>query len=151
VEKISARYLVVRDLNGTDTLIPNEQLVTTQVINWSYGDRHIRLKLPVQISYGDDPELAMQLLLQASKANDRVISDPAPAARLMGFGDNGINLELRVWIDDPESGVANVRSDINLAIWRAFKAHSITIPFPQRDLHLKQADLDGAATARQES
>jgi len=141
VEKINARYLVVRDRSGVDTLIPNEELITTQVINWSYGDRHIRLKLPVQISYDDDPELAMQLLLQGAKANDRVITDPAPASRLMGFGDNGIELELRVWIEDPEQGVANVRSDINLAIWRAFKAHGITIPFPQRDLHVKQKDL----------
>ena len=141
VEKINARYLVVRDHSGVDTLIPNEQLITTEVINWSYGDRHIRLKLPVQISYDDDPELAMKLLLGASKVNERVIADPAPAARLMGFGDNGIGLELRVWIEDPELGVANVRSDINLAIWRAFKAHGITIPFPQRDLHVKQTDL----------
>jgi small-conductance mechanosensitive channel len=83
----------------------------------------------------------MQLLLEASSANDRVIDDPAPVVRLMGFGDDGINLELRVWINDPEQGVNNVRSDINLAIWDAFIAHGITIPYPQRDLHVKQSDL----------
>lgn len=141
VEKMGARYLVVRDRDGVDTLIPNEELITTRVINWSYGDRHVRLKLPVQISYGDSPRLAMQLLLEASGANERVIDDPGPVVRLMGFGDDGINLELRVWINDPEQGVNNVRSDINLMIWDAFKTHNITIPYPQRDLHVKQSEL----------
>ena len=141
VEKMGARYLVVRDRDGVDTLIPNEELITTRVINWSYGDRQVRLKLPVQISYGDSPRLAMQLLLEASGVNERVIDDPTPVVRLMGFGDDGINLELRVWINDPEQGVNNVRSDINQAIWDAFKTHNITIPYPQRDLHVKQSEL----------
>jgi small-conductance mechanosensitive channel len=137
VAKMSARYLVVRDLGGVDTLIPNEELITTQVKNWSYGDRHVRVKVPVQISYGDDPEVALALLLEAVAASPRVIDDPPPVAHLLGFGDNGIDLQLSVWIDDPEQGINDVRSAINLAIWRAFKARGITIPFPQRDLHLK--------------
>ncbi len=137
VQKLSARYTVVRDRNGVDTLIPNEQLITTQVINWSYGDRHIRLKIPIRISYGDDPELAIRLMEQAARVSNRVLTDPPPACRLLGFGDDGINLELRVWIDDPEEGVNNVRTEINLEMWRAFKAHGITIPFPQRDLHIR--------------
>ena len=91
----------------------------------------------MQISYEDDPELGMRLMDDAAHASSRVIADPAPACRLMGFGDNGIELELRVWIADPENGVNNVRSDINLAIWRAFKAHGVRIPYPQRDLHIK--------------
>lgn len=137
VNKMCSRYLVLRDRDGIDTLIPNEEVITSQVINWSYGDRHIRLKLPIQISYDDDPELAMQLMLDASKISERIIKKPAPAARIMGFGDNGIDLELRVWIDDPEQGINNVRSDINLAIWKAFKEHAITIPFPQRVVQIK--------------
>jgi len=137
VDKMCARYLVLRDRNGVDTLIPNEEVITTQVIIWSYGDRHIRLKLPIQISYEDDPEQAMILMLEASEESERVITSPAPAARLMSFGDNGIELELRVWIDDPEKGVNNVRSDINLAIRKAFKAHNITIPFPQQVVQIK--------------
>ena len=141
VQKLAARYIVVRDRNGVDTLIPNEKFITTEVINWSYSDRDVRLKLPVQISYDDDPELAMRLMDQAAGASTRVIADPAPACRLMGFGDNGIELELRVWIADPQNGVNNVRSDINLAIWRAFKANGITIPYPQRDLHIKESGL----------
>ena len=101
-------------------------------------DRKVRLKLPVSISYGDDPEEAMALLLKAAEASDRVLDDPEPVARLMAFGDNGIELELRVWIQDPQEGIGNVRSDINLAIWQAFKAARITIPFPQRDIYMHQ-------------
>ena len=85
VEKMGARYIVVRDRDGVDTLIPNEELITSQVINWSYGDRQVRIKLPVQISYRDDPEAAMALMSQAAGASERVIRNPPPASRLLGF------------------------------------------------------------------
>lgn len=136
VQELHARYVVVRDRAGVERLIPNETLITTEVINWSYSDRNVRLKIPVSISYDNDPEQAMQILLDCASANARVLADPAPAARLMNFGDSGIALELRVWIQDPEAGLANVQSDINVAIWRAFKAAGIVIPYPQRDLHI---------------
>ena len=100
-------------------------------------DRNVRLKMPVQISYDDDPEQAMEIMTQCAYASPRVLRDPEPLARLMGFGESGIDLEIRVWIGDPESGFGNVRSSVNLAIWRAFKEAGITIPFPQRDLHIK--------------
>jgi len=138
VQELRARYIVVRDRDGVETLIPNENLITTEVINWSYSDQQIRLKLPVQISYADDPEAAMAILVKAAEASARVIKDPPPAARLMGFGDNGIDLELRVWIRDPQRGVANVRSDVNLAIWKGFREAGISIPFPQQDLYVKE-------------
>jgi len=137
VRELRARYVVIRNRDGVETLVPNENLITSEVINWSYGDRNVRIKIPVQISYADDPEQAMALMLQAAHAEKRILPEPPPACRLMGFGDNGINLELRVWIQDPEEGVNNVRSDVNLAIWRAFRASGITIPFPQRDVYLK--------------
>lgn len=138
VQALHARYVVVRDRDGVDRLIPNENLVTSEVINWSYGDRKVRIKIPVQVSYADDPEQAMAIMLEAAATTERVLEDPAPVARLMGFGDNGINLELRVWLEDPEEGLNNVRSEINLKIWREFKRRGITIPFPQRDLHVKE-------------
>ena len=141
VQELHARYIVVRDRDGVERLIPNETLITTEVINWSYTDRNVRLKVPVSVSYDDDPEQALQLLLKAAFANPRVLAEPAPAARLIAFGDNGIELELRVWIQDPQGGVANVRSDINRAIWREFKAAGITIPYPQRDLHIRSGSL----------
>jgi len=141
VQELRARYIVVRDRDGVETLIPNENLVTSEVINWSYTDPDIRMKLPVQISYNDDPEEAMRLMLECAKASPRVQNDPVPLTRLMEFGDNGILLELRIWILDPENGLGGVRSEVNLAIWRAFKKAGITIPYPQRDIHIKEARI----------
>jgi small-conductance mechanosensitive channel len=138
VKELRARYIVVINRDGVETLIPNENLVTTDVINWSYSDRKVRVRIPVQISYDDDPEQAMAIMAQAATANSRVLANPEPAVRLMEFADSGIALELRVWLSDPEEGIGNVRSDINLAIWHGFKAAGITIPYPQRDVHLRQ-------------
>jgi small-conductance mechanosensitive channel len=150
VRELRARYIVVRDRDGVDTLIPNETIITSQVINWSYADRAIRLKLAVQISYEDNPREAMQLLLEAARSHPRVEPAPEPAARVMGFGESGIDLELRYWIRDPEDGINNVRSDLYLAIWDAFRAAGITIPYPQRDVHLRAASApaDGPSTDR---
>lgn len=136
VVALHARYIVVRDRDGVETLIPNEVLITSEVTNWSYSDRNVRIKLPVQVSYHDDPVKAMALMEKACEVSDRILQDPPPQARLLGFGDNGIELELRVWIIDPETGIGNVRSDVNVAIWQAFRDNGITIPFPQRDVHL---------------
>lgn len=136
VKELRARYVVIQDRDGVETLIPNENLVTSQVINWSYTDKSVRLKIPVQISYHDDPELAIKVMIEAANDCARVLKNPAAVCRLLGFGDSGINLEVRCWIDDPQNGVNNVRSEVNLAIWRKFKQHGITIPFPQRDVHL---------------
>ncbi len=138
VEELNARYIVVRDRDGVDTLIPNENLVTSEVINWSYKDKNVRLKIPVSISYHDDPEKAMALMIEAANETDRVLLDPPAVVRLLEFGDNGILLELRLWINDPEMGLNNVRSDANMAIFRKFKQAGITIPFPQRDVYVKQ-------------
>lgn len=139
VQELRARYVVVRDRDGVERLIPNENLITSEVINWSYTDKNTRVRLPVSVSYDDDPEQAMALMVEAARASSRVIDEPAPVARLLNFGDNGIDLELRVWISDPENGIGNVRTDINLAIWRAFKAAGITIPYPQRDVYIRSA------------
>jgi small-conductance mechanosensitive channel len=135
VEELRARYIVVRDRDGVETLIPNENLITSEVTSWSHTDKAVRVKIKVQISYGDDPEQAMEIMLKACE-HPRVLSDPAPAVRLMDFGDSGLNMEARVWIEDPEAGVNAVRSDVNLAIWKGFKQAGITIPFPQRDVHM---------------
>ena len=137
VQELRARYVVVRDRDGVDTLIPNENLITTDVINWSYKDPNVRIKAPISISYHDDPEQAMRLMVEAASETDRVLADPPPVARLMKFGDNGIELECRVWINDPQMGINNVRSDLNLNMWKKLKAGGITIPFPQRDVYIK--------------
>jgi small-conductance mechanosensitive channel len=136
VQELRGRYVVVRDRDGVETLVPNQNLITSPVINWSYSDRKVRLKLPVRISYRDDPELALALLLQAVEGNRRVLQDPAPVTRLMQFSDHGMDLELRFWIADPENGVNNVRSDVNRGIWRLFRAAGITIPVAQHEVRM---------------
>lgn len=136
VQTLHARYIVVRDRDGVETLIPNENLITSEVTNWSYTDRQVRVKIPVQISYSDNPEIAMELMVKATEYSKRILQDPPVQCRLTGFGDSGINLELRIWLSDPEAGVSNVKSEINLMIWKLFKEHTITIPYPQREVRM---------------
>ncbi len=146
VQELRGRYVVVRDRDGVEMLVPNQQLISNAVINWSYTDPRIRLKLPVRVSYRDDPELALGILLVACQGQARVLQDPAPVSRLMHFSDSGIELELRFWISDPQEGVNNVRSEVNRAIWRLFKEHNITIPVAQREIVVQSkpglSDLD---------
>jgi len=135
VQELRARNIVVRDRDGVETLIPNENLITSEVTSWSHSDKAVRVKIKVQISYKDDPEEAMNIMKEACN-HPRVLSEPEIAVRLLDFGDNGMNMEARVWIEDPEAGVNGVRSDINLAIWKGFKKAGITIPYPQRDVRM---------------
>lgn len=132
VQELNSRHVVVRTGDGLDVLVPNEELVTNRITSWSYGDRNVRLRIPVQISYGDDPEQALALLEEIGRSEPRILPSPAPQAFVTGFGDNGIDIELMVWIGDPEQGILDLRSRLNRKIWRAFKDRGITIPFPQR-------------------
>jgi small-conductance mechanosensitive channel len=136
VQELRGRYVVVRDRDGVDTLIPNQNLITSPFINWSYTDQRVRLKLPVNVSYDDDPEVALKLLLQAAENHPRILRDPPPVSRLISFEDSGMRLEIRFWIADPVNGVNNVRSDVNRAIWRIFRAHGVTIPVPQHETRI---------------
>jgi small-conductance mechanosensitive channel len=140
VQALRGRYVVVRDRDGVETLVPNQQLITNPVINWSYSDRKVRLKLPVRVSYRDDPELALAVLMHATENNPRILRDPPPVSRLMQFSDHGMDLELRFWIADPEAGVNNVRSDVNRAIWRLFRDAGITIPVAQREIYIRHGE-----------
>ena len=143
VEELRGRYIVVRDRDGVATLVPNQNVITNPVINWSYGHPKVRLRLPLRISYGDDAELALRLLLEAASDHPRILRDPPPVSRLMEFTDYGMEVEVRFWIGDPAEGVNNVRSDINRKIWALFRRHGITIPPAQREVRI----LEGGATA----
>jgi len=136
VQELRGRYVVVRDRDGVETLVPNQNLITNSVINWSYSDQRVRIRLPVRISYDDDPELALKALLEAARNHPRILRDPAPVSRLMSFEDYGMRLEVRFWIADPMNGVNNVRSDVNRAIWRVFKQYGIKIPMAQREIRI---------------
>jgi small-conductance mechanosensitive channel len=136
VQELRGRFVVVRDRDGVDTLVPNQNLITNSVINWSYTDQRVRIRLPVTISYEDDPEVALQALLEATAHHPRILKEPHPVTRLMSFEDHGMRLEVRFWIADPMNGVNNVRSDINREIWRVFKALGIKIPVAQREIRM---------------
>jgi small-conductance mechanosensitive channel len=148
VQELRGRYVVVRDRDGVDTLVPNQNLITSPFINWSYSDQRVRLKLPVTVSYEDDPEVALKLLVQAAENHPRILRDPPPVSRLISFEPNGMLLEVRFWIADPVNGVNNVRSDVNRAIWRIFRAHGVTIPVAQQDTRiLRSRPLQAQAPA----
>ncbi|WP_417829123.1 mechanosensitive ion channel family protein [Thalassospira sp.] len=140
IQSLGARYTAVRTRDGTEFLIPNEDLITTQVENWSHSDVKLRLKIPVGISYGCDPHLAIKLCNAAAAKCPRVLDNPGPNTLMRGFGDNSVDLEIRFWINDPQNGRGNIISEILLNVWDAFIEHNIEIPFPQRDLHLRSSD-----------
>lgn len=133
---LGARYISVVTRDGMEHLIPNEELITNQVVNWSFSNNLLRLKIPIGIGYGSDIQQAMELMVAAA-AVPRVLTDPKPSCRLIGFGDNAVNFQVRVWINDPQNGVVNVKSNILLEIWKRFQEHGIDLPFPQRVLHHK--------------
>jgi small-conductance mechanosensitive channel len=136
VQELRGRYIVVRDRDGVETLVPNQNLMTNSVINWSYSDQRVRIRLPVMISFQDDPEVALQVLIDAAANHPRILKDPGPVSRLMSFEHYGMRVEVRFWIRDPMNGVNNVRSDVNREIWRLFKKHGITIPVQQHDVRV---------------
>ena len=140
--KMTARYVVVRSLDGTEAIIPNETVITSAVVNQSYTDRKVAVAMPVQISYDSDLDAAMRVLTDIAKRHARVLSDPAPAVRIKAFADSGIELELGVWVDDPEQGKSNLRSEIYYAVWHEFRAHDIVIPYPQREVRILRSPSD---------
>lgn len=139
VGKMTTRYVSVRTRDGSEILLPNETLISSAVTNWSYSDKAVRRRIPIGVSYNADVELARQLCLKAAAETPRVLKTPKPVCLIKGFGDNSVDLELRLWIDDPEDGVSNVASDVMGRIWMAFRERDVEIPFPQRDLHLRSA------------
>lgn len=136
VVALTTRYVVLRSNDGTEALIPNDTFVTSTVVNQTYSDRRVRMALPIQVSYASPLETAMSIMLAAAKKQAQVLADPEPKVFLKEFTDNGINLELAVWVEDPEGGQLPLRSDINLEIWREFQKHGIEIPFPRREVRL---------------
>ncbi|SMF98136.1 mechanosensitive ion channel family protein [Burkholderia singularis] len=136
VTQIRTRYTVVRGLDGNETLIPNEKLVTDIVQNQSSYLTHGYAKVAVQVAYTSDVERALALLADAAKGVERVLVEPAPTPYLVGFGADGVDLELAFWIDQAARGTAGVRSAVNRNIWRLFSEHGISIPFPQREVRV---------------
>jgi small-conductance mechanosensitive channel len=136
VTQIRTRYTVVRGLDGIETLIPNEKLITDVVQNHSSYLTRGNAKIAVQVSYRCDVERAMQLLVEATQGVERVLQDPAPVALLAGFGADGVNLELSFWIEEAAKGVGGVKSQVNRSVWRLFQENGIEIPYSQREIRI---------------
>ncbi|MEO9463560.1 MAG: mechanosensitive ion channel domain-containing protein [Marinomonas sp.] len=153
IRKIGIRAISVVTRDQTEYLIPNQTLMTTQVVNWSYSSRDVRVKAPVGVAYGSDLNLVEKLLYQAVDETDRILSRPKPRVNIMGFGDSSVDFEIRFWIKDPEEGLSNIRSDVYKRVWELFTENDVEIPFPQRDLNIrssKQMDDLIAALAKRE-
>lgn len=139
VTQINTRYTVLKSLDGTEAIVPNEMLVNSPVSNLSFTTRENRLAVQLVVAYDSDLEVVKRLLLGAADEHPRVLAEPAPAVLLRQFGADGLELEMGFWISDPEQGSLNVRSDLNFAIWQAFQAAGISIPLPQREVRLMRA------------
>lgn len=142
VNRLGARYVSILTRDGKEHLIPNENLITQQVENWSYSDTKIRVHIPVGVSYNSDIHLVKKLLLESITKNPRILKSPQPVCLLKDYGDNSVNFEIRAWINDPANGIGNIRSMVYFDIWDVFKQHGIEFPFPQRDVHIKSIPND---------
>ncbi|MEE9434946.1 MAG: mechanosensitive ion channel domain-containing protein [Sphingorhabdus sp.] len=139
VNKIGTRAVSIITRDGKEHLIPNENLMTEEVENWSFSSKNVRVRMPVGVSYSSDMDLVEELLRQSLEDHKRVLKRPAPRILMTGFGDSSVDFEVRAWIRDPESGVTNFKSDIYKRIWVLFKENDIEIPFPQRDINFRNS------------
>ena len=143
INSLGARYVSVVTRDGKEYLIPNEDLITGQVVNWSHSNEFVRLDIYFGTAYSDDPHKVRDIAINAAKSVDRVLSFKAPVCHIVGFGDSSVDYILRFWIRDPTGGLTNIRGNVYLALWDAFQEHGISIPFPQREVKV----LEGSQLA----
>src|SRR6478672_10984410 len=148
VSALGARYVSVETRDGTEFLIPNEDIITHQVVNWSHKSDRVRLKVPVRVPHDSDLDQALALMREAASYPERVLVVPAPNALIMAFGETAIELELRFWIKDAQNGVHNIKSQVLYEIWRLFRQEGIQIPYPKRDLYVRSNLREESAVAQ---
>jgi small-conductance mechanosensitive channel len=136
VTTLTARYVSITTRDGKEYLIPNEDLITGQVVNWSHSNSFVRLDIYFGTAYGDDPHLVRRIAVEAAQGTSRVLSSKPPVCHIVGFGDSSVDYILRFWISDPTGGLTNIRGNVYLALWDAFKANGVSIPFPQREVRM---------------
>ena len=151
IEELGARYVSVVTRDGKEYLIPNEDLVTGQVVNWSHSNDLVRLDLNFGASYGDDPHEVSRLAIEAAMTVGRVLRDRKPVCWVTGFGDSSVDYVLRFWIADASTGLTNVRGQVFLALWDAFKQAGVSIPFPQREVRVMNDEIAISTEKRGES
>ena len=144
INSLGARYVSITTRDGREYLIPNEDLITGQVVNWSHSNDYVRLDIYFGTAYGDDPHRVRALAIAAAKGVDRVLEFKPPVCHIVGFGDSSVDYILRFWIRDPTGGLTNIRGNVYLALWDAFQEHGISIPFPQREVRMLGDAADGA-------
>ena len=136
INSLGARYVSITTRDGREYLIPNEDLITTQVVNWSHSNDFVRLDIYFGTSYGDNPREVRKLAIAAASGVDRVLEFRPPVCHIVGFGDSSVDYILRFWIKDPTAGLTNIRGNVYLALWDAFADNGISIPFPQREIKM---------------
>ena len=136
INSLGARYVSITTRDGKEYLIPNEDLITGQVVNWSHSNDFVRLDIYFGTAYGDDPHEVRRIAIAAASSVDRVLTMNAPESHIVGFGDSSVDYILRFWIKDPTGGLTNIRGNVYLALWDAFQENGITIPFPQREVRM---------------
>jgi small-conductance mechanosensitive channel len=137
IRELRARFVSVVTRDGQEYLIPNEDFVTQQVVNWSFSDDFIRLDVDFGVSYDSDPHEVSRIAIEAAKSVGRVVSSKSPVCWMTAFGDSSLDFKLRFWIRDPQGGLTNVRGQVLLALWDGFKEAGISIPFPHREIIMR--------------
>ncbi|KUR81031.1 mechanosensitive ion channel family protein [Novosphingobium sp. Fuku2-ISO-50] len=140
VNKIGIRAVSVTTLDNREYLIPNENLMTSQVENWSYSSRRVSVSIPISIAYGSDIDQVEELLLESASALPRVLADPPPSVLLSSLGPSAIEMSVSCWINDPENGIGAIRSAVLKNAWHLFRERGVEIPYPQQDVHLRDSD-----------
>ncbi|HEX4584717.1 MAG TPA: mechanosensitive ion channel domain-containing protein [Burkholderiaceae bacterium] len=144
VTQINTRYTLLRAMDGTESVIPNEMLVSSPVVNHSLSDRRVRLAVRVSIAYESDLDLALRLGEEAARSTERVLADPPPGSLLVEFGADGLLLEIGFWIEDPEQGRMNVQSAVAIAVYKLYSDKGIAIPYPRRDVRVLAGSVPDA-------
>ncbi|NDV98953.1 mechanosensitive ion channel family protein [Salipiger sp. PrR002] len=147
INALGARYVSITTRDGKEYLIPNEDMITGQVVNWSHSNELVRVDIHFGTAYGDDPHLVRKVAIEAAQSVKRVLSHKPPVCHITGFGDSSVDYILRFWIIDPSQGLTNIRGNVFLALWDAFKEHGISIPFPQREVRMLGGAPDEARDA----
>ena len=137
IRELRSRFVSVVTRDGREFLIPNEDFITEKVINWSFTDKLVRLDVDFGVSYDSDPHLVSKLAIEAAESVDRVSNVKKPVCWMTEFGDSSLNFKARFWISDPQNGLTNIRGQVLLALWDAFKEHDIGIPFPHREIIMR--------------
>ena len=136
VRQMNGRYLLVETTDGREVMVPNEDLITHRVINWTYSNTRARVEIPVSVAYGTDLDKAKKLVLEAARENDNCVKDPEPVCFVSRFGESGIDLLLHFWVKDVSEGRMGPKSDVMMTIWKKFQKNKIEIPFPQREVRM---------------